>query len=323
MTLPRPFVWRILILSLLSLPVTSLVLHAQLTQRVPQWQIDAGGRMSFGVASVKLNKSSDPPHWNIALGPGDFMRPVGGLFQASNMPLASYIVFAYKVSGDMRYLMPGLPDWIYSEHFDIEARAEGSPTKDQFRLMVQSLLAERFHLAMHHEMREVPVFALVLSKTGKTGPQMILHSDEATCTPMAQFAVWPAPPLPVRPAQRGDALSILPELPCGAFAVLQPKAPGWIRMGARKISLQLLASQQLSGADYLDRPVVDRTGLTGAFDLWYEWMPRYNELAGSLQERTGPSLQEALQEQLGLSLKAQKAVMDVMVVDTLTHPSEN
>ena len=89
-----------------------------------------------------MNKSGDPRYGtNILLTLGPTMSAVGGLMSLTNMPLRNIIGFAYRLSvGQTHYLMPGLPSWVDSERFDIEARAEGNPTKDEFRLMVQSLL---------------------------------------------------------------------------------------------------------------------------------------------------------------------------------------
>jgi len=269
-------------------------------------------RPSFEVASIKLNKSSDPTTFNFPIGAGDAMRPVGGLFSVTNMPLRNIITFAYKLTGDIQYLMPGLPDWVNSERFDIQARAAGSPKKDEFRLMVQSLLADRFKMTMHHETRQIPVFALVLSKAGKTGPQLIAHTDDATCgSPAGQ-------PYP------STAAVPLPAMPCNALLALQPSGPGRFRAGGRKVTLQLLASS-FSGYDNFDRPIVDRTGLADAFDLWFEWAPQITGTPppGFQPDPTGPSIQAALQEQLGLKLESQTAPVDVMVVDRLEQPSEN
>ena len=110
--------------------------------------------LSFEVASIKPNNSSEPEHWNIATGLGDFMRPVGNLYTVSNMPLREIIGFAYKLAGNMQYLMIGLPSWVNTQHYDIEAKAaEGTPKKDEFRLMMQSLLADRFKTSMHGRKR--------------------------------------------------------------------------------------------------------------------------------------------------------------------------
>src|SRR5579862_7118522 len=143
-----------------------------LSLATPQWQIDAGGKMAFDVASVKPNKSDDrgmDANFPLSLGPP--FAAVGNLFSVTNAPLRTLIGFAYKLSvGQTRFLMPGLPSWVDDTRFDISARAAiDNPTKDQFRLMVQSLLADRFKLTTHRENRLVPISELVLAKPGKTG----------------------------------------------------------------------------------------------------------------------------------------------------------
>ena len=114
--------------------------------------------LAFEVASVKPNRSEAAPQSRFALGPGDAYAP-GGLFTATNQPLIVYIRFAYKLSQSD---LLGLAAWIYSDRFDIEARAPGNPTKDQMRLMMQSLLAERFKIRTHVEREMKPAFDLVL-----------------------------------------------------------------------------------------------------------------------------------------------------------------
>ncbi len=78
--------------------------------------------------------------------------------------------------------MFGGPGWMDSEHFDIEAKAEGDPSREEENLMVQSLLEDRFKLVIHRETRQLPIYTLVVSKSGKTGPQLTTHSDDAKCS---------------------------------------------------------------------------------------------------------------------------------------------
>ena len=141
-------------------------------------------RPSFEVASVKLNKSADQGYSNFPLGPGDVYSSNGGRFTARDLPFVSYLFFAYKITGDQsEAVVSQLPGWATMDRFDIEAKTDGDPakdTKDQMRLMVQSLLAERFGLVARYETKQVPVFALTLAKPGKTGPQLFA-SDCSAC----------------------------------------------------------------------------------------------------------------------------------------------
>jgi hypothetical protein len=120
---------------------------------------------AFEVASVKPNRSDAPASSRFPLGPGDAHVP-GRLFLATNQPLIVYLRFAHKC-GQSDLL--GLPAWVSNDRFDIEARAEGNPTKDQMRLMMQSLLVDRFKLVTHTERQTKPAFNLVLAKAGKPG----------------------------------------------------------------------------------------------------------------------------------------------------------
>jgi hypothetical protein len=94
----------------------------------------AGVRMAFDVASVKPNTSNAPAHSRFPLGPGDGYVSNGGLFAATNQPLIVYLRFAFKLGQSD---LPDLPAWVYNDRFDIEARAQGNPTKGQTRLMMQ------------------------------------------------------------------------------------------------------------------------------------------------------------------------------------------
>jgi hypothetical protein len=112
----------------------------------PDWEIAAGGKMAFDTATVRQNTTAPPKARSstFPLGPGDVYISRGGFFGARNFPLYLYIFFAYKVTDNQeQFLDDQLPKWALTDRFDIEARKEGNPTKDQMRLMVRSLLADR------------------------------------------------------------------------------------------------------------------------------------------------------------------------------------
>ena len=95
-----------------------------------------------------------------------------------------YITFAYKLWPTQQQgeaLLAQLPKWAREESIVIEAKADGNPTKDQMRLMVQSLLADRFKLTLHFERRQTPVFALALAKPGRLGPKLRPHAEGPPC----------------------------------------------------------------------------------------------------------------------------------------------
>jgi uncharacterized protein (TIGR03435 family) len=277
---------------------------------------------TFEVASVKPNKSDDRPHSSFPLGPGDAYAPNGGLFSATNYPLVSYIFFAYRIAGSQeQVLLPQLPDWTKTERFDIQARAEGTPGKDDMRMMMRALLADRFKLAIHNETRDVPVTAFVLAKSGKTGPQLRLHGNGAPCTAVASAAVAQAPLQTVD----GD----LPA-PCNGIFVMPPSVPGRQRFAARNVTMAFIADS-LTGAAHSGQAMVDKTGLTGTFDFTLEWTPdSTSDAAGPLPpgaevspDSNALTLQEALRDQLGIRLQPEKTAINVIVLDHIEHPSAN
>jgi len=279
---------------------------------------------TFEVASVRPSKSDESPYSNFPLGPGDVYVPNGGLFSARNLPLITYIFFAYKIIGNQgQYLVPQLPGWTRTERFDVQAHADGNPGKDDMRLLMRALLADRFHLAMHRETREVPVLALVLAKPGKTGPSLQPHLDTAPCPTNA-----PNPsqqPTPQMPAPTQTVAGGFPALCNGIFG-MPPATPGHQHIGGRNLTLAFLADS-LSGGANLGRPMIDKTGLTGTFDFTLEWAREQRLSADPGAEpptdNPGPSFQEALEDQLGIKLQSDKASINVYVLDHVEHPTEN
>jgi bla regulator protein blaR1 len=286
------------------------------------WQVRAGGKQSFDVASVKQNKSGGEfSNMNVPIGPGDVYPRNGGLFSGTNVPLISYIYFAYKLSGsELQLLLPHLPNWVVRDRFDIQARADGNPTKDQMRLMMQSLLEDRFKLVIHYETQQLPVFALVLSKPGKTGPQIQPHSDDPPCPtapPPTPSGLEAAPP----PTVAGGFPAV-----CGGIDGMPSSTPGRMCVGARNVPIELLAAT-LPQIGNLDRAVLDRTGLSGTFDFTFEWTPQRSGAtppgADIQMEESGPTFAEDMRKQLGLRLEPQKGSVQVLVIKHVEKPSEN
>ena len=146
------------------------------------WQTAAGGKMSFEVASVKPSKPDTFTSPNFPLDSGDAFA-AGGRFSA-DFPLSVYITFAYKLTltrEQRESMLAHLPKWVSTDKFTIQAKAEGNPTKDQMRLMVQSLLADRFKLAVHFETEQMPIFVLTVAKPGKLGPNLRPHAEGPPC----------------------------------------------------------------------------------------------------------------------------------------------
>ncbi len=266
----------------------------------------------FDVASVRQNKSDDKPSSNFSLDSGNIFSmagkdtasgPGGTLFSATNQSLLTYISFAYKLTGT-QYLSlrfkeylgqpASLPQWATRLGWNIQARAEGNPTKDQARLMMQALLEDRFKLAVHRETGETPVSALVFVKPGA---HISPHPKDDDCA-----------------SERAG----LPPV-CGIIAHLSPSVPGRLSFGGRNVTLTQLAESfpTQTGMATLPRPVVDKTGLQGGFDFSFEWVPE------GATDVPGPNFAEALRDQLGLKLVTEKGAVELVVIDHLEQPSGN
>lgn len=280
-------------------------------------------KLEFDVSSIRQNKSGAPPYSNFPISSGTMYGATGGLFASTNRPLVDYVVFAYKMTVSQRQdLMSQLPGWALSDGFDIQAKSENhDPTKDQMRLMMQSLLADRFKLVVHTETRRVSVFALLLARPGTIGPQLKPHSADKSC-----FTPDPAVPTP-DPAS-APPIKLLGVWPMSCGGVNRERStvsPALIRAGGRNLSMQSLADS-MNGLGNMDRPVVDQTGLTGNFDFVLEFAPgtAIGENTGAFQsDPGGPAFEEALKKQLGLKLDSQKGTVDYIRVDHIERPTEN
>ena len=310
--------------------VASAALFAQ-TPDVPDWQTAAGGEMAFDVASVRLAKSPRLPVF--PLNNGD-AKPPGGRFFAS-FSLSAYITFAYKVDlSQWKDVGAQLPKWA-NEDYAIDAEADGNPTKDQMRLMMQSLLADRFKLKVHFESKEVPVLAVILANPGKLGPKLHPHSEGPPCPDSFEMPKFPsaASPAPLPNPKAGGQWPAQ----CGTSAEVLGTANGlWI--GSRNTTMALLAGDinaYGSTAGELDKPVIDQTGLKGTFDFLLELPagtisffpkpPNANQpnADGAASEPKGTPFLNAVREQLGLKLVHSRGEIRTLVIDHVEKPTEN
>jgi uncharacterized protein (TIGR03435 family) len=267
---------------------------------------------AFEVASVKPNKSVDGRR-NASFAPGRFSQ--------TNVTVRQLLQMAYsRRAFDVRVITGG-PDWIDADRFDITARVDG-PLETLYLpdgkgspglayLMLRTLLADRFRVAIHTETRTLPVYALVMARRdSRPGPQ--LHRSAVDCAAalaaMAATVATTGRPAPLDPGQ-GPPCSIGPR-------------PGHLTGNA--VTLSQLADVLSSS---VSRAVVDRTGLTGAFDLQLDWTPdqfaAVPDAASATNRSTDSnvSIVTALQEQLGLKLKPARAPVDVLVVDRAERPT--
>jgi uncharacterized protein (TIGR03435 family) len=221
------------------------------------------------------------------------------------MNLANLITTAYAI---MRFQLTG-PDWMQNQRFEISARVPGESSREQLNQMLQNMLAERFKLAIHRETKEMPRYALV---SAKNGPK--LKPSEAETGPRSAGPPDPSPP----------------KMDKDMYPVLRPGQAGTIIINGRARTFRPNCTMQqfaqiLSGQ--LGKPVVDSTGLSGRYDISFYWT-REMLAAGPGGEpppgEPGPTLEQAIQDQLGLRLVSDKGPVEFIVVDRLEKlPSEN
>ncbi|MGC1872107.1 MAG: TIGR03435 family protein [Acidobacteriaceae bacterium] len=289
------------------------------SQHVPEWQTAAGGKMEFEVATIRPNKPGAfiPPNFGLDAGDSYDSPDPHGRFSA-DFPLSVYIEFAYKLwltRDQEKAMLANLPKWVATDSFVIQGMAPGDPTKDQMRLMMQSLLADRFKLAVHFETQQTSVLALVLAKPGKTGPKLRPHAEGPPCSVHAHLQ------------SQSSAAKIPDVFPpyCGGYVAI-PGPDHTVLFGSRNTTMKLIAAS-LPSVGAVGRPVVDQTGLAGNYDFTLEFTPESTALspaaAGTQQSAQGPTFLEALKEQLGLKLKPTKAPLNVLVIDHVEKPSPN
>jgi uncharacterized protein (TIGR03435 family) len=234
-------------------------------------------RLVFEVASIK---PSQPGTGIYTIKP----LPGGHGYTAQNAPAKLMISLMYKVP--MRQIV-GDPDWINSDPFDVEARADHSYSIDDLHVMYQNLLADRFNLKFHWETREGPVYALTIDKSG----------------------------LKMKADGTGQAMSI-PILPVAAGAFKGTQVP------MKYLSYWLGQQLQNDG-----RPVVDETGLSESYDFTLSFAPQLppnisrDSLPPEMQEL--PSIFDAVKQQLGLKLEATKGPVEYFIIDHIEKPSAN
>jgi uncharacterized protein (TIGR03435 family) len=268
------------------------LLHPPLVRAQSQ-QATGTPSSSFDVASIKPNRSADGL---IRL----MFAPDG--FNATGMSTKALIAFAYNVK---EFQISGGPGWLDSERYNIDAKMD-EPTiealrkmppeqaTEQRRVMMQSLLKERFKLKVSQSSKELPIYALVAAKSG---PKLSPSADQSSgpgAGPRSQMRFMPG------------------------------------ELTANGIPIGTLADRL---SREVGRKVVDKTGLQGRYDFTLHWaQERQGAMAGAadggagaapLPDSSGPSIFTALQEQLGLKLESQKGLVETVVIDSIDKPSEN
>ena len=261
---------------------------------------------SFEVASVKQNTSGDGPQ---------FIRMLpGNRISATNMPTRALIILSYQLQ---QFQLIGGPSWINTDRYDITAKLEGEqkpfvagepvPTI----LAIRSLLADRFKLKLHKETREMDVYNLVMIKPGVPGPALKASTTDCVAQANARRGGPPPGPPPGPPGPNDP-------LPCGLMGM-----PGTIRMGGMPLSqiTNMLTNQT-------GRLVFDHTNLPGNWDftLKYLFEQRGNQPLPPgvpAPDPDAPSIYTAIQEQLGMKLESAKAPVEVTVIDSIDHPTDD
>lgn len=270
-------------------------------------------KAQFEVASIKPYD----PSTGLVL-----MRTLPGRFEATGVTVRQLLRQALAAHD---YQVVGGPDWVNSERFVISAKAPDGASANSTRAMLLDLLANRFKLAIHREVREVPVYNLVLArKDGRLGPA--LRSSSPGCQEIlrARAAAPPQEKAPL-PGTPGGPPLFDPDNPqCGSGR----SGPGILGGGGIEIAELALSLMQHTGG----RPVVDRTGLKGLHDyvlkfrsdpaLWTNPMGVPTPpLPPASSNSDMPDIFAAVQEQLGLKLETARAPVDVTVIDRTEKPT--
>ncbi|HWC98057.1 MAG TPA: TIGR03435 family protein [Candidatus Sulfopaludibacter sp.] len=248
-----------------------------------------------------------------------------GRLDWDNVSLRNMLTNAFNIKD---YQLQG-PDWMNTERFIVAAKIAPNTTKEQYRLMLQKLLAERFHMTFHHEEREHAVFALTVAKGGPKLKESD-PNDTSGFGPMmgrggeVQGRAMPPPPPPPRGATlgRGGMMRMMPG-----------------HLEAKHNSIDSLANML---SNLVGKPVIDQTGLKGIYDFTLEYAPDSVEggpqFAGGgpppgapggegrapAAADPGATVYAAVQQQLGLKLESKKLPLDNVVIDHIEKvPTEN
>jgi uncharacterized protein (TIGR03435 family) len=260
--------------------LVALVAASLLTAQSP-------ARPTFDAVSIKPSAASG----------GQWVRPVGDRVVGTDATLRALIQFAYRMADGRSFLNSQIidtPRWAESDRFNVDAKAGaagGEVALRQLQLMTQVMLEDRFQLRTRPEMRELPVYDFVESKSGM---KMKLASDSTLRDPSAA--------------------------PRGTFKTMgRPSASGGITViitGSAVTMQAVVAILQ----QYLDRPIVNSIGAEGLYDVRLEFGLAQSQPA-TPDDSFGASIFTAVQEQLGLKLDAVKRPVEVLVIDHAEHPT--
>ena len=284
-----------------SLSWVSLVLMTGLLL-IRAGDAQSSSRPTFEVASVKPSPNCRPTP-NAGALPGRLELPC---ITTRMLIQAAYGGFSGEKL-NARYLEAvGGPGWIDNEWYQVSAKAQGNPSASQMMgPMLQALLEDRFQLRVHIEAKQSPIYALTVTKAGK-----LPLAKDGSCVPIDPNKMSASGPSVPTPKYCGS-----PSMRMSAGGLLVVEVPG--------VTMEEFAGRLLTayvGRPIIDRPVIDKTGLTGRFDIHLEFA---RESLSSATSDDKPSIFVALSEQLGLKLTSGKASVDVIVVDSVMKPTAN
>jgi uncharacterized protein (TIGR03435 family) len=259
-------------------------------------------RPEFEVASIKPSADFQPANVRVGLHV-DGSQVSGAALSLQNLIRIAYRVKEYQISG---------PDWLASERFDVNAKIPAGGAEKQVPEMLQALLEDRFQMKMHREMRDLPVYALIV---GKNGPKL----EEAPADTSASAAA----PGPVNVSATGASRGVSINYGNGSSFNFADN-----RLEGRKLSVPQMADVL---SRFTEKPVVDMTDLKGNSNFVLELAPEdframliRSAIGAGIQlppqalqladAASGASLFSAI-EKLGLKLEARKAPLEVLVID--------
>jgi uncharacterized protein (TIGR03435 family) len=296
--------------------IQGFVLTASLASAFAQ---TANDQPAFEVASVKPSPAGPVRYMGGKGGPGS-NDP--GAYHCENCTIPMMVADAYNV----RDFQIDCPHWMESERFEINAKVPAGTTKEQFRVMKQNLLAERFQLKLRHETRDLPQYELTVAKGG---PKFKESEPPKKDTEQSKQEGNPFPKGGPKTDTEG-----FPILPVGRGTMMTMMGDGHARM----VSEHQTMKQFIGTLSYqLHQPLIDSTGLAGKYDFALSWMWRTADTKGAAavsangsiadtadMDAAGWTLTSAVQSQLGLKLVEKKAPMDVLVIEHAEKvPTEN
>ena len=271
---------------------------------------------SFESASIRPAPADAPTDglgFMISLGK---QVPPRGLLTMTG-PLAPFIMFAYGVDDEVeaRAMRARLPEWAQRQKYTVVARPpQDNPTQEQLRIMMRSLLEERFALKAHRENHTGTINALLVAKPGLTGPGLKQHPADRGCTERMSTGTQ-------KPAERGEPVPVY----CGLD--LHTTAGGGFHVSMVDVTLPEACTLFGGLAGVLGgrgmEPVVDGTGLAGRWDITLDFLPERDGPAvdPSASDMGGPSFSAALERQLGLRLKKDTGQIEELVIDRVNQPT--